>query len=87
MFMHLFPRSIESMTKDFTPQMEKPLWPMSSYGPAKYEPILVSNLDESPEELRVRAMTAIKSGSISDYVHSPLSHVLHELIYNTTADL
>lgn len=56
------------MTKDFTPQADKPLWPLSSYGPAKHETNLISNLDESPEELRVRAVAAIKAGAVSDYV-------------------
>ena len=56
------------MTKDLTAHVDKPLWPLSSYGPAKHEPTLISNLDESPEELRVRAVTALRSGSTNDYV-------------------
>jgi hypothetical protein len=56
------------MTKDFTPGMDRPLWPLSSYGPSKYESNLLTGLDESPEELRVRATTSLKSGLVSEYV-------------------
>jgi nucleoporin NUP42 len=59
---------MESMTKDFTLHADKPLWPLSSYGPAKSEPTFITNLDESQEELRVRAVTALKSGAVNDYV-------------------
>ena len=56
------------MTKDLTTQVDKPLWPLSSYGPAKCEPNLLSGLDESPEELRVRAVTALRAGNGNEYV-------------------
>jgi len=56
------------MAKDFTANVEKPLWALSSYGPAKYEPTLISNLDESPEELRLKALVAVQSGASIDYV-------------------
>jgi hypothetical protein len=56
------------MTKDLTAQVDKPLWPLSSYGPAKQEPNLLSGLDESPEELRVRAVTALRAGNANEYV-------------------
>jgi hypothetical protein len=59
------------MTKDVMPGVDKPLWPLSSYGPAKLQPVLIANVDESPEELRVRAMVASKSGSLNDYVRLP----------------
>ncbi|GJJ12231.1 hypothetical protein Clacol_006472 [Clathrus columnatus] len=52
----------ESIKKDLTPDDGKPLWPLSSYGPAKAEPILIGGLDESPEELRFMAWQAVKSG-------------------------
>lgn len=58
------------MTKDVTPLQDKPLWPLSSYGAAKYEPIVIGGLDESPEELRVKAVTVLKAGSINEYVRS-----------------
>jgi hypothetical protein len=67
------------MTKDLTPGQEKPLWPLTSYGPMKNQPLLIGGLDESFEELRVRAVTALKSGAINDYVrltllpHTPLN--------------
>ena len=60
--------SADSIGKDLTPTLDKPLWPLSSYGPAKYEPNLMSGLDESPEELRVKAFMAAQSGAINDYV-------------------
>jgi nucleoporin NUP42 len=63
---------MESMTKDVTPLQDKPLWPLSSYGAAKYEPIVIGGLDESPEELRVKAVTALKAGTINEYVRSKI---------------
>jgi len=60
--------SIDGMTKDLTSGKEKPLWPLTSYGPGKFQPQLVGGLDESFEELRLRAVTAIKSGTTDDYV-------------------
>lgn len=56
------------MTKDLTPGMDKPMWPLTSYGPAKNEPTLITRFDESPEELRYRAVSAAKTGQISEYV-------------------
>ena len=41
------------MTKDLTLGQEKPLWPLTSYGPVKCQPMLIGGLDESFEELRV----------------------------------
>jgi len=58
----------ESLTNDVTLSKEKPLWPLSSYGAAKHEKVLVGGLDESPEELRVKAVAAVKDGTINDYV-------------------
>jgi nucleoporin NUP42 len=46
---------------------EKPMWPLSSYGPAKYEPTIVKGLDQSPEELRVKAVMAKASGTSNEY--------------------
>ncbi|KDQ64045.1 hypothetical protein JAAARDRAFT_144449 [Jaapia argillacea MUCL 33604] len=62
------PFSVESMAKDLTPLQDKPQWPLSSYGPAKHEPNLIPNLDESFEELRVKALLATKSGAFDDYI-------------------
>ncbi|KAF6764154.1 hypothetical protein DFP72DRAFT_870911 [Ephemerocybe angulata] len=47
---------------------EKPSWPLSSYGPAKYEPTMVAGLDMSFEELRVKAVEAQKAGNVNEYV-------------------
>ncbi len=41
---------------------------MSCYGPAKMQPTLIGNLDESMEEMRVKAAQAAKAGTIQDYV-------------------
>lgn len=58
------------MTKDITPGQEKPLWPLGSYGPAKLQPTLIGGLDESFEELRVKAVEALKAGTINEYVRA-----------------
>jgi len=60
----------ESIQKDFT--VDKPSWPLSSYGVAKNEPTFLTGLDVSPEELRVQAVLALKDGKIQDYVRPPL---------------
>jgi nucleoporin NUP42 len=60
------------MAKDFDAKADKPLWPLSSYGPAKNEKNLLPPLDESPEELRFRAVTAIRNGNINEYVRPPI---------------
>ena len=53
--------------------MEKPSWPLTSYGPAKCDPTLVTELDESAEELRVKAAEAFKAGSMNEYVRLSFS--------------
>jgi nucleoporin NUP42 len=58
------------MTKDFDSKADKPSWPLSSYGPAKNEKNLLPSLDESPEELRFKAVTAMQNGSINEYVRT-----------------
>ena len=60
--------SAVNIAQDLTPNKEKPLWPLSSYAPSKHEPLLLAGLDESPEELRVKAFTALKAGNINEYV-------------------
>lgn len=60
--------SAGTIGNDLNPGTDKPLWPLSSYAPAKHEPLLISGLDESPEELRVKAVTALKNGNINEYV-------------------
>ncbi|KEI41913.1 uncharacterized protein L969DRAFT_117759 [Mixia osmundae IAM 14324] len=32
---------------------EKPLWPLSAYGPTKHAPTLISDVEHSPEEIRL----------------------------------
>ena len=60
--------SATSISNDLTPHIDKPIWPLSSYAPAKHEPLLITGLDESPEELRVKAAAAVASGNINAYV-------------------
>ncbi|TDL30042.1 hypothetical protein BD410DRAFT_50624 [Rickenella mellea] len=59
--------TVESITRDLTPQQDKPLWPLSSYGAAKGESNVISGQDESFEELRVKAAAALRSGSTAEY--------------------
>lgn len=70
----LIPFSRDTMKSDLS--SDKPLWPLSSYGPAKFEPNIVAGLDESMEELRVRAALALNAGNSNDYV-SPVSFCLY----------
>lgn len=65
---------VETMIADITSLKDKPLWPLSSYGPAKHEPVVISGLDESPEELRLKAVTALKAGTTDEYVRGSLPH-------------
>jgi nucleoporin NUP42 len=58
--------SQDSMRSDLS--TDKPLWPLSVYGPAKHEPNIIFGLDESMEELRVRAASALKAGNVNEYV-------------------
>lgn len=56
------------MGKDLRPGVEKPLWALSSYAPAKFEPNLITGLDLSFEELRVNAALASHTNTIAEYV-------------------
>ncbi|KZS91362.1 hypothetical protein SISNIDRAFT_487682 [Sistotremastrum niveocremeum HHB9708] len=57
----------QNITKDLTPFSEKPLWPLSSYGPSKSTKTLIGGLDESQEEMRYNATQAVASGNIEAY--------------------
>jgi nucleoporin NUP42 len=63
------PCSADGILRDL--RDERPVWPLSSFGVSKYAPTLVAGFDESPEELRVRAVLALQSNTIAEYV----SHV------------
>ena len=67
--------SVDSIKQDL--ESEVPMWPLSSFGPAKHQPNLVGPLDDSPEELRVKAAQAAKAGTTQDYVsvHSLCVHL------------
>lgn len=58
--------SIETITRDL--DLERPIWPLSCFAPAKLQPSLIANLDESPEELRVMAAEAARKGTMQEYV-------------------
>ncbi|KAF9226921.1 hypothetical protein BS17DRAFT_513818 [Gyrodon lividus] len=73
------PYTTETISNDVTPFIDKPLWPLSSYGPAKHEPVVIGGLDESPEELHLKAVTALKAGTIDEYIK-------YELEKNAAAD-
>ena len=66
------------MTKDFDFKADKPSWPPSSYGPAKHEKNLLPPLDESPEELRFKAVTAMRNGNNNEYVRTLIA--LYQMI-------
>ncbi|KAG6899987.1 hypothetical protein C0993_004606 [Termitomyces sp. T159_Od127] len=57
----------ESLANDLTPQKDKPLWPLSTFGPAKHEPNLLAGLDTSPEELRYQALVSKREGKLELY--------------------
>ncbi|KAL0581487.1 hypothetical protein V5O48_000530 [Marasmius crinis-equi] len=59
--------TVDSIRNDLTPHNDKPLWPLSSYGAAKYETNLISGLDESFEEMRWKAASAMSGGNINQY--------------------
>ncbi|KAF9476715.1 hypothetical protein BDN70DRAFT_811804 [Pholiota conissans] len=58
-----------------TQLVEKPVWPLSSYGASKYELNLLYQLDESPEELRTKYVAAMKAGNLNEYVSTPIRSV------------
>ena len=60
------------MTRDFDVRADKPSWSLSSYGPAKNEKNLLPPLDESPEELHLKAVTAMRNGNTNEYVRNHL---------------
>ncbi|KAJ3489684.1 hypothetical protein NLJ89_g11506 [Agrocybe chaxingu] len=64
----VIPYTETSISNDLDPKSEKPTWPLSSYGPAKFEPQLIKGFDESPEELRWKAVTAQQAGNINQYL-------------------
>ncbi|KAF9516823.1 hypothetical protein BS47DRAFT_1375869 [Hydnum rufescens UP504] len=67
--------TVESIKRDVTEGMEKPTWPFSSYGPAKYEPNLVPGLDLSPDELRVKYWEAMGQGNPNYYTNYEVSQM------------
>ena len=67
------------MGKDLRPGVEKPLWGLSSYGPAKFEPNLISGLDMSFEELRVNAVMALQNNTVAEYVRHHPFHIFHSI--------
>ncbi|KAM6490734.1 hypothetical protein JOM56_014077 [Amanita muscaria] len=79
----MFPFTVDSLTKDLSVGVDKPAWPLSTYGPAKNEPNLLGGLDESPEELRVRAVTTLRAGSANEYMTYEAGKIsAAEAVYN-----
>lgn len=60
--------SVDSIVKDLNLAIDKPSWPLSSYGPSKYAVTFLGGLDLSAEELRVRGVFAVNNGTLNDYV-------------------
>jgi hypothetical protein len=56
----------ETIVNDLS--VERPVWPLSVYGPAKGEPNLIDNTDVSPEELRLKFWEAKQANDPSLYV-------------------
>jgi nucleoporin NUP42 len=65
------------MGRDIRPGVEKPLWSLSSYGPAKLEPNLISGLDVSFEELRINAVMALQNNTVAEYVRRHSFRIFH----------
>jgi len=63
--------------RDLRPGAEKPLWGLSSYGPAKLEPNLISGVDMSFEELRLNAVMALQNNTVAEYVRLHSSRIFH----------
>jgi nucleoporin NUP42 len=57
--------SAESIKQDLT--TERPLWALTSYGPAKNEPNLIAGIDLSQEELRWEYVQAVKANNPAMY--------------------
>ncbi|KIL63017.1 hypothetical protein M378DRAFT_12511 [Amanita muscaria Koide BX008] len=76
--------SVDSLTKDLSVgAVDKPAWPLSTYGPAKNEPNLLGGLYESPEEFRVRAVTTLRAGSANEYMTYEAGKIsAAEAVYN-----
>lgn len=63
--------SIEGLKADLT--VERPSYALTCYGAAKGDPNLISDVDESPEELRLRFYQARAQNDPSLYVSSLLT--------------
>lgn len=74
--------SMDSLKADFDPgpKGEKPLWPLSNYGPNKFEPNLFPPMDESTEEMRVKYLLAQRNNTLNEYVRGIISTIV-SLVY------
>ncbi|KAJ7468637.1 hypothetical protein FB451DRAFT_378185 [Mycena latifolia] len=81
--------TMESIKNDLTTGKERPIWPLASYAPAKFEPMLLPGLDESPEELRLKAASAMKAGNINEYLAYESSKVAaaEQVVSNALSNL
>lgn len=64
---------------------ERPRWVMSSYGPGKGEPSMISGLDVSPEELRLQFYTARTQNNPALYVRDIRSSATRKLLTSDPA--
>jgi hypothetical protein len=55
------------MQNDFVLGAEKPFWPLSTYAPYNFKPNLISEIDISPEELRVKFVECKAAGILAEY--------------------
>jgi nucleoporin NUP42 len=61
--------TVENLKPDLR---ERPIWPLSSFGPGKNPPCqLIDGKDVSPEEARVMAYLAQTEGNLAAYVRLP----------------
>lgn len=63
--------STDSIKQDLS--LERPIWALSSYGPAKHEPNLIGGVDLSPEELRIEFCKARSANNAALYRQSRLA--------------
>ncbi|KAF8165892.1 hypothetical protein B0H34DRAFT_787201 [Crassisporium funariophilum] len=83
----VLPYNAANIANDLTAHVDKPLWPLTSYAPAKHEPLLLAGLDESPEELRVKAFTAIRAGNVNEYLQYEANQIAAaEQVYANARD-
>lgn len=56
---------------------ERPIWPLSSYGPGKNAPLqlMEGDIEQSPEEMRVRHYLALAKGNPQESVRCSVFNI------------